>query len=679
MVNTFIPACVETGNVPEPSIEIINDFESYASSATPCQFEAFAHNTLNQAEALYFRKRPQGSESEELYYVSAALATEATRITYLTGKGKGNTIGIFKPVEGDEDENGEWRSGGAICTIDTNGEEFFQLYRFLPVEGGIAEESHLLEAWTPAGSLTRNFVVSPDGSKVLYTCNARNGKDTDIYLRHLKQRPAGEPLHGELIAMTSGISVVYSWNADNSKALIAHNITSVKTVTCVLDIATGQLDHIQLPNRDGNGFAARITGKFSKTDPNILYLNTTWMSEYTSCAVYDLQSKAIRPITTPGLEDSLLPIHWPCFGLPSKRHLLLYANVDGYSKVYLMNLSTEKINKVDIPADIAGQIKTVAFSEVDEEVIVVSMESVSSPGTLYKLSVKDFSFTSYRATEHPRPSHPISIPKLIRYPSFDDLFIPSFVYLPAPYDTYSLDALSPAAKLPVIIYLHGGPASQHLPAYNPRLYLQYLVQTLGVCIIAPNVRGSSGYGISYMQADDGYQREDSVKDVGALLDYISTSMPYLDSARVAVMGRSYGGYMSFACMTHYSDRLKCGVETCGISNWVTFLETTAEHRRDHRRAEYGDERDPDMRKFLIEISPLTNADKITVPCFMSHGRNDSRVPFSEFEQMKAILQKNNGHDKVWTFAVDNEGHIYQQKSVGDAQVVCIAMFLKRFL
>jgi dipeptidyl aminopeptidase/acylaminoacyl peptidase len=112
---------------------------------------------------------------------------------------------------------------------------------------------------------------------------------------------------------------------------------------------------------------------------------------------------------------------------------------------------------------------------------------------------------------------------------------------------------------------------------------------------------------------------------------------------------------------------------------VTFLETTATHRRDHRRAEYGDERDPAMRELLIKMSPITNADKITIPCFMSHGRNDTRVPFSEFEQMKQILQKNNGNDSVWAFMADNEGHIYRQKSVNDAQVVCMAMFLKHFL
>ena len=137
--------------------------------------------------------------------------------------------------------------------------------------------------------------------------------------------------------------------------------------------------------------------------------------------------------------------------------------------------------------------------------------------------------------------------------------------------------------------------------------------------------------------------------------------------------------MTLACLTHYSDRLKCGVQTCGISNWVTFLETTAGYRRNHRRAEYGDESDSEMRKFLLEISPITHADKITIPCFMSHGKNDTRVPFSEFVQMKEILQKNNGDDSVWAFMADNEGHIYRQKSVNDAQVVCIVKFLKYFL
>lgn len=674
----FIPDCVQTINVPEISAEAIEAFSSY-KAVLPCHSATFVHKSLNQPDAIFFRKRPEGSDSDEIYHVSSTDDLDPTRITYLTGKGKGNTISDFIPMDFDEDDQGDKREGGGLCTIDANGEEFFQIFRLLPVEGGVGEASHTLEAWTPPGSLARSMRLSNDGSKMLYTCNARNGKDMDLYLRYLKNRPDNEPVGGEMTLELSGQWFVYDWNVDDSKVLLSNTISSSDNKLYILDIKTLELEPIILPNRNDDGIARKAFGRFSKTEANVLYLNTNWMSEYHSVIIYNYETKSIRPITTLGLADSILPIEWPCVGVASETKLVISANVDGYDELHVMDLATDKIAKVPIARSVAGQINSLSISPNNPNLAVLVLESVSSPGIIYQLNLDTLALTPYKTTESSKPNHPVSIPKLIRYKSFDGLAVPAFVYLPSTHNAVELDTFTPDEKLPVIIYMHGGPTSQHVPAYNPRLYLQYLIHTLDVCIIAPNVRGSTGYGLAYMEADDGPKREDSVKDIGALLDYISTSMPYLDTSRICAMGRSYGGYMTLACLTHYSDRLKCGVETCGISNWVTFLETTAVHRRDNRRAEYGDERDPAMREILLKISPITNADKISIPCFMSHGRNDTRVPFSEFEQMKAILQKNNGEDSVWAFMADNEGHIYRQKPVNDAQVVCMAEFMKHFL
>lgn len=678
MSSSFIPACVETINIPEVNAEAIGAFNTY-KAALPLHTATFVHKSLDQPEAIYFRKRPEGSESDEIYHVSSAADSNPTRVTYLTGQGKGNTIRNFIPVDYDEDDHGQRRDGGAICTIDANGEEFFQIFRFLPASNGSDETTHQLEAWTAPGTLAQSVRISNDGSKLLYTCNARNGKDMDLYLRHLKNRPADEPVGGELILERSGGWHIYDWNVDDTKAILSNVVSSSLINLYVFDVKSGQLEPILLHNRNDDGVATKLFGRFSKTDPNVLYLNTNWMSEFNSVVVYNHETKTVRPITTPGIAESLLPISWPCLGVASENRLVITSNVDGYDELYVMDLTTDKIEKVPIPPSIAGQISSLAISPIDQDLAILVLESVSSPGIIFQLNLEKLTFTPYQTAESLKPKHPVSIPKLIRYKSFDGLTVPAFVYLPSQYNSVDLDTFIPNEKLPVIIYMHGGPASQHVPGYNPRLYLQYLIHTLNVCLIAPNVRGSSGYGKAYMEADDGPKREDSVKDIGALIDYVSTSMPFLDASRICAMGRSYGGYMTLACLTHYSDRLKCGVQTCGISNWVTFLETTATHRRDHRRAEYGDERDPAMRELLIKMSPITNADKITIPCFMSHGRNDTRVPFSEFEQMKQILQKNNGNDSVWAFMADNEGHIYRQKSVNDAQVVCMAMFLKHFL
>ena len=222
-----------------------------------------------------------------------------------------------------------------------------------------------------------------------------------------------------------------------------------------------------------------------------------------------------------------------------------------------------------------------------------------------------------------------SVPDLIRYPTFDDegeqpRTIPAFVYRPQGDGPH-----------PVVIYIHGGPESQFRPGFLSTF--QSWVDLLGAAVVAPNVRGSSGYGSDYVRLDNGRQREDSVRDIGALLDAIDRD-PTLDAARVAVYGGSYGGYMVLASAVHYSDRLRAAVDIVGISNFVTFLENTEEYRRDLRRAEYGDERDPEMRAFLQEISPLNRVDKIRIPVFVIQGENDPRVPVSEAEQMVNALR-----------------------------------------
>jgi dipeptidyl aminopeptidase/acylaminoacyl peptidase len=199
---------------------------------------------------------------------------------------------------------------------------------------------------------------------------------------------------------------------------------------------------------------------------------------------------------------------------------------------------------------------------------------------------------------------------------------------------------------------------------------------LGIAVVFPNVRGSAGYGKSYLKLDNGFAREDSVKDIGALLDWIKTQ-PNLDASRVAVIGGSYGGYMSLATMTHYSDRLRCGIDIVGISNFVTFLKNTQGYRRDLRRAEYGDERDPKMREHLERISPLTNAAKIAVPILVVQGKNDPRVPVTEAEQIVAAIRK--GNRPVWYVLGKDEGHGFAKKVNQDYLMAAEVLFLKRYL
>ena len=256
----------------------------------------------------------------------------------------------------------------------------------------------------------------------------------------------------------------------------------------------------------------------------------------------------------------------------------------------------------------------------------------------------------------------------VHYPTFDSNnggpdSIPAWVYKPAGKGPY-----------PVIIIIHGGPEGQSRPSFSSTY--QMWLQKLGAVLIRPNVRGSAGYGKHYMGLDNGFKREDSVKDIGALLDWIATQ-PDMDSDRVAVYGGSYGGYMVLASAVHYSDRLRAAVDVVGISNFVTFLENTQDYRRDLRRAEYGDERDPAMRKHLQAISPLNHVDKIKVPMFVVQGQNDPRVPVTEAIQVVDALRAQG--ESVWYMNALNEGHGYRKKENRDVYQQATIMFLQKYL
>jgi dipeptidyl aminopeptidase/acylaminoacyl peptidase len=263
--------------------------------------------------------------------------------------------------------------------------------------------------------------------------------------------------------------------------------------------------------------------------------------------------------------------------------------------------------------------------------------------------------------------------ELVRYPTFDRVNgkprqIPAFLYRPRD------GRPGMPGPRPVLIEIHGGPESQALPGWNP--FTQFLVNELGFVVITPNVRGSSGYGRAWLDLDNGEDREDAIKDIGALLVWIGAQRD-LDAKQVFVAGGSYGGYMSLASMVNFGDRLRGGIDVVGISNFVTFLESTAPYRRALRRPEYGDERLPKMRAYLQRISPLTNAARISKPLLVVQGLNDPRVPASESQQMVAKIRGRGG--EVWYLAAKDEGHGFKKKANRDFYQKTIVAFLEKQL
>ncbi len=397
-----------------------------------------------------------------------------------------------------------------------------------------------------------------------------------------------------------------------------------------------------------------------------MFVATDAPGDFRQLSYLDLSNGELRVLTG--------DIHWDVedFELSEDGSRAAFVvNEGGISRLHLMDPATRKYETVgSIPV---GLISGLSFSP-DGTKLAFTLNSAKTPSDVYTLELGrqptaageltrwTFSELGGLATET------FVTPELILYPTFDRVDgarreIPAFVYKPKGPGPY-----------PVIVSIHGGPEGQYRPRFSSTF--QMWVGQLGAAVVAPNVRGSAGYGKEYVKLDNGYNRENSVKDIGALLDWIATQ-PDLDEKRVAVYGGSYGGYMVLATMVHYSDRLRAGVEIVGISNFVTFLENTQDYRRDLRRVEYGDERDPAMRRFLDSVSPNRQASKITAPLFVAQGQNDPRVPVTESEQIVRDVRATGRN--VWYMKALNEGHGFRKKENRDLFGQLVVLFFDTHL
>ena len=349
-----------------------------------------------------------------------------------------------------------------------------------------------------------------------------------------------------------------------------------------------------------------------------------------------------------------------------RKRAAFVVNAGGQSELYLLDVAKRKHRKADIPP--AGAIGGLNFSP-DGRRLGMTLNTATTPSDTFVLAL------GRRPLDHGElerwtdsevgglDTSKFVTPTLEHYRSFDGLEIPAFVYMP-PGD----------GPHPVIVVIHGGPEGQARPTYSSTY--QMWVAKVGAAVIRPNVRGSSGYGKTYVGLDNGRKREDSVKDIGALLEWIAAQDEF-DASRIAVYGGSYGGYMVLASAVHYSDKLVAAVDVVGISSFVTFLENTQSYRRDLRRVEYGDERDPSMRAFLESISPMNHLEKIGIPLLVVQGENDPRVPVTESEQLVSALRKDG--QSVWYMNALNEGHGYARKENRDVYQQATVMFLREHL
>lgn len=535
--------------------------------------------------------------------------------------------------------------GFFVLSKDIGGNEFAQNWRFDRATGqitlltdGAAKNS--LGPWTRGGE------------RYAYTSTRRNKKDTDFYVVDPR-----DPASDKLVAEVEG----GGWNpldfsADGNQILAINYVSVNESYLWLFDLAAGT--RTLLTEKTGDTPVSWSGGAFTGDGKSVV-TTSDGAGEFRELVTLDLASKQAAPLGKP------VPWDISSFSVShDRKRLAVVVNEGGVSKLRVHDLpgGREKAIKTALPAGTIGGLGWHAGGRW----LAFTLSSARSPADTYVLDAQTGVIERWTESEVGTldPST-FSEPELVQWKSFDEREIPGFYYKP------------PArfqGKRPVVVIVHGGPEGQSQTGFIARN--NYYLNELGVALLYPNVRGSTGYGKTYVRIDNGVQREDAVKDLGAALDWIATR-PELDPERVMIMGGSYGGYMTLAASVHFADRIRCAVDIVGISNFVTFLENTEAYRRDLRRVEYGDERDPEIRKKLLEISPLTRADQIKKPLFVIQGKNDPRVPAGEAHQIVATLKQRG--TPVWYLEGKDEGHGFAKKRNQDYQMYATILFMKQFL
>jgi dipeptidyl aminopeptidase/acylaminoacyl peptidase len=541
---------------------------------------------------------------------------------------------------------------GFVFSRDKGGDEFSQLYWF---DAGTRAVTLLTD-----GKRTQNTgpLHSRDGRLLAYRSTARNGTDTDVWVRDVA---SGE---SRAVVTEGGSWTPMDFSPDGRRLLVMKYVSAAESYPGEVDLGTGRLR--MLPVDGGKAafgdFAYGPDGR----------------------SVYFVSDEPVRGVAQ---EFGTLRHHDPATGrltvlsastpwdvvdftiAADGRHLAYVTNEDGISRLRVLELPSHR--EIPLPGLPIGVFGSGEFSP-DGSRLALSINSATSPSDVYVIDLATATLTRWTQSEiGGLDASKFVAPTLIRYPTFDAVdgkprTIPAFYYRPA--------GVPAGRRVPVVINIHGGPESQAFPTFSPMA--QFYANELGVAMLVPNVRGSSGYGKSYLTLDNAEKREDSVKDIGALLDWIA-KQPELDATRVGVIGGSYGGYMVLAALVHYGERIRAGVDIVGISHFGTFLKNTEDYRRDLRRVEYGDERDPAIAALFERISPLNNAGRIASRLFVAQGKNDPRVPWTEAEQIVKAVRGNG--QPVWYLLFNDEGHGFRKKANSDYFGAATVLFWQQHL
>jgi len=581
----------------------------------PARHEMLIATRFAETPQLHVVKMPGGARQQLTFYPDAVAS------------------GRFHPNGGDY----------IVFSKDIGGGEWFQLYRYELKSGDVTlltdgKARNLMGPW------------SSGGDQIAYMSTRRTGKDTDLWIIN----PADPKSDHLLTQLAGGGWEPLDWSPDDKRILLGEELSINESYLWLVDTTTGE--KTPLTTRNTGEKVSYGEARFSK-DGKGIYVTTDKDSEFHRLVYLDLVTKTPKYLTT--------GIHWDVdsFDLTKDgRRIAFVTNEDGISRLHAMDTATTgELAMPKLPAGVIGGVRWNA----EGKDIGFTFQTARAPADSYSIDIASQKMERWTTSESAVKTESFPEAELVQWKSFDGKMISGFLYHPPAKFT---------GKRPVLVDIHGGPEGQSQPVFLGRN--NYLLNEMGIALIFPNVRGSTGYGKTFTLLDNGFKRDDTYKDINALFDWIATQ-PNLDADRIAVMGGSYGGHMTLAVSTFYSDRIRCSVDIVGISNLVTFLEHTEAYRRDLRRVEYGDERDPKMREFLEKIAPMNNIERIKKPMMVVAGKNDPRVPLSESEQIVAALKKQG--TPVWYVMGKDEGHGFRKKPNQDFQFYATVGFLQEYL
>ncbi len=530
------------------------------------------------------------------------------------------------------------------------GNEQYRLYRGQIASGDV-------EALSPAGERVSGLAFARRGDRIAYATQAVDRNNPERRARttlHLMD-PRKPKTDRVITRLEGGGWFDWRFSEDGRRLAFVEYLSANESHLWVMEAATGRKRRVTRP---GKGEPVAYGSPHFTRDGKALFATSDRGSEFRRLVLLPLGGGPER-VLTPRIQHDIDDF---AVSFDAKR-IAFTSNENGSDVLRFIDLGTLK--ELPRPPLVQGVIGGLHWRPRSTE-LAFHITSARSAGDVFSYDVQANRLTRWTNGNSPDINTSEFVePRVVRWKSFDGLEITGFHYHPPARFT---------GKRPVIVNIHGGPEAQARPGFIARY--NYFVGELGVAMVYPNVRGSSGFGKSFLKLDNGEKREDSVKDIGALLDWIA-QQPDLDPGRVMIMGGSYGGYMALACATHFADRIAGAESVVGISSFVTFLEHTESYRRDLRRAEYGDERDPRMRAFLESISPLAHAERITRPLFVVQGLNDPRVPHTEAEQIVTTVRAKG--TPVWFLMARDEGHGFAKKPNADFLFYATVQFARETL